>query len=1150
MISRFAVLILMFSVVDIVTYNVYYVIPDDGECDGVSSHHCDNLQNYLLNISKYFSANTQLIFLPGLHHLPTNLSIQDVHNISLIGNMADGVVSTIQCSAKQLFIIMTNITQLNLKDMTITGCGASIQYAMLYFYGLHTLQLHYCSDVTVENITILSRTIYDSLISVNNLGILKFYNITSAGITLVYNDNNTITQKLLYPTFVTLIDNFQYTCALECPPSNKITIKLNQTWFNVQVIITNINLCFQYYTNSIGIFMTSESHNIIQINHCFCSGKVIAHFYETVFEIKGDNSIDNSNSTVQIKNCHFTDIFYDKFGLLVFKIISSFATINIISCTFINISSCSILDADWLPNNGVILIKNTSFLSISSQYSLIHLINWLLLLEGPVLFNGVKITGNGSLFNVLYGCVCIYDYVEISNCIAETILPNDAVYFTLKQAATVNFTGNRIVSFTNLIFEKEQLPCAFQFLSDNNLDYEFTEGDTKLNFSIVFNANHWVIPLDSSNLKINHCTWLSSSAFNTTLPFDVNRRMITFINDSFTVVNKSLCYCSNRDEVDCLVDELGPIYPGQTMNIKLAYPTGHHFTLLYVDVYDIVMPVTACKMSLLQDANQFVGQSCTELNFTIAQTNDHYRWCELNFKWPFLPNDGYYIKFYPCPAGFVKLDGKCQCDPILISSTIIIDSCDINDQTIKRPVNSWISAVTNNDDSHTYFVSLNCPFDYCLPHSLRLKLSSSDLQCQHKRSKLLCGQCSDGLSTVFGSSHCQQCSNVNLFIILPVALSGIVLVVLLFCLNLTVADGTINAFILYINIVSINSTVLFPSHNTSTATGVAYAFISLANLDMGIEMCFYNGMDGYAKMWLQLLFPLYLVLIAATLIVGSRYSARIQRLTAQRALPVLATLFILSYTKILLTVSSVLFSYSTIIQLPSDHATLVWSVDANVNVLEFKFIALFIACLIIFLLLIPFNITLLFTRTLSRFRMISYFKPMLDVYQAPYRDGFYYWTGLHLVTKTVFFGISALDDNKSLTIGIILLCVMEGVVGYSCPFKHRLKNLQEIILLLNLNALFVFTLSGQSIVAVDTMVALAAVHFSFIIIYHVINYTTCGAAFKNRMQVFMSLLLKEITKKLSRTKSSNNSVAYRNEIPEVTYNYSIYQEPLVGEDYM
>ena len=57
-------------------------------------------------------------------------------------------------------------------------------------------------------------------------------------------------------------------------------------------------------------------------------------------------------------------------------------------------------------------------------------------------------------------------------------------------------------------------------------------------------------------------------------------------------------------------------------------------------------------------------------------------------------------------------------------------------------------------------------------------------------------------------------------------------------------------------------------------------------------------MDDYAKMWLQLAFPLYLIMIAASLIIASRYSTRIQRLTACRALPVLATPFLLSYSKL------------------------------------------------------------------------------------------------------------------------------------------------------------------------------------------------------------------------------------------------------------
>ena len=95
-------------------------------------------------------------------------------------------------------------------------------------------------------------------------------------------------------------------------------------------------------------------------------------------------------------------------------------------------------------------------------------------------------------------------------------------------------------------------------------------------------------------------------------------------------------------------------------------------------------------------------------------------------------------------------------------------------------------------------------------------------------------------------------------------------------------------------------------------------------------------MDSYAKMWLQL-FPLYLILMATFIIIASRYYYRIQRLTFARFLPVLATLFLLSYTGILRAVSTVLFSYSTITELPSSDQKLVWSIDASVPLFGVKF---------------------------------------------------------------------------------------------------------------------------------------------------------------------------------------------------------------------
>ena len=85
--------------------------------------------------------------------------------------------------------------------------------------------------------------------------------------------------------------------------------------------------------------------------------------------------------------------------------------------------------------------------------------------------------------------------------------------------------------------------------------------------------------------------------------------------------------------------------------------------------------------------------------------------------------------------------------------------------------------------------------------------------------------------------------------------------------------------------------------------------ISFANLNLGIESCFYNGMDDYTKIWLQFCFPIYLITIITSIIIASHYvySIVVQRLTLHKTVPVLATILLLSYTKILQTVSDVLF---------------------------------------------------------------------------------------------------------------------------------------------------------------------------------------------------------------------------------------------------
>ena len=126
------------------------------------------------------------------------------------------------------------------------------------------------------------------------------------------------------------------------------------------------------------------------------------------------------------------------------------------------------------------------------------------------------------------------------------------------------------------------------------------------------------------------------------------------------------------------------------------------------------------------------------------------------------------------------------------------------------------------------------------------------------------------LSLVLGSDQCLNCSNTYLLLLLPFAVAGVVLVAFIKLLDITVSSGFINGLIFYSNIVKVNEHIFLPHRTTNPIT----LFISWFNLDLGIETCFYDGLDAYAKAWLQFVFPFYLWCIAGLIIISARYSIR------------------------------------------------------------------------------------------------------------------------------------------------------------------------------------------------------------------------------------------------------------------------------------
>ena len=302
-------------------------------------------------------------------------------------------------------------------------------------------------------------------------------------------------------------------------------------------------------------------------------------------------------------------------------------------------------------------------------------------------------------------------------------------------------------------------------------------------------------------------------------------------------------------------------------------------------------------------------------------------------------------------------------------------------------------------------------------------------------------------------------------------------------------------------------------------------------------------------MFLQLFFPFYLIVIAVLIIVASRYSSRILRWTYSRSLPVLATLFLLSYTGVLRAVLTVLFSYSAITELPSGHQQVVWSIDASVPLFGIKFTILFITCLLLFLLLIPFNIILLFSRWLSQFRIINKFKPFLDAFQGSYKDKYYYWVGMHLSLRGLFFSFYALQTKPRLILSTMVLISYGMMVRYAHPNKSKLVNIQELLLLLNVTITYAASYQGSGSVfstVTNVMISLAFFQFCTIVFYHFLTYTChCNIV----------VILQTVKGKVIRFYYRKNDDNYNNidlallDIPECTHRYNEYRDGLVSDDF-
>ena len=325
--------------------------------------------------------------------------------------------------------------------------------------------------------------------------------------------------------------------------------------------------------------------------------------------------------------------------------------------------------------------------------------------------------------------------------------------------------------------------------------------------------------------------------------------------------------------------------------------------------------------------------------------------------------------------------------------------------------------------------AINCPFDYCKPYDIHVNLEYPDSQCAFNRTGTLCGSFEPGLSLMLGSSLCCQCSDKYVALIIPFVISGFVLIFFIKVLNLTVSQGTINGLIFFANVVWANQDIFFPPGDRNVLT----VFIAWLNLDIGIEICFFNGLDTYHNTWIQFNFIWVIIVL---IVIVCRYSSIATKVLGSNAVPVIATLILLSYAKLLHTIITALSL--AVLQLPDGDKLSVWLYDGNIQYLNGKYIPLFVFALMVFLFLwLPYTIILLFGQCIQRMtnhrfrRWVLRLKPFLDAYAAPFKDEHRYWVGILLVTRaflTILLAFNVLGDPQTSMFVVIIIAIVLLVI--------------------------------------------------------------------------------------------------------------------------
>ena len=789
----------------------------------------------------------------------------------------------------------------------------------------------------------------------------------------------------------------------------------NTTWLTVKNAIFECNFLEQDIASSIWIVYDQPVFGFATLENCTFTQDLNSLFIwsNSLNRINGLIHIAHSsfyNSNVQVSNLNYIE--FDAYNQFVHSEI-------------------------LLQNSEIYLVQDNTFIQ-----SRITVQNSDFSLQGSNIFSSnCAITSGGAIF--LQSSELYFLANSNSTFINNTATYGGAIYVDsdssiyFQSPTNVSFISNTAIFTGGAMYVETpssntcfySLDCRPTDIEDIHLYFEGNyAGDAG---SVLYGGN-----IDTCQPQ--SCIYNSTYAFNKITEIGYHNPSTSLISSDSPCVYS----CDANNNFVCLTGQSVSLYPGQI----------HKVTFITVGQRNGIVPTVILVYS--NSGNRVINafrtlKQCSSYEVPYEHENGTMK---------FITDSG--LNFYslgisilPCPALFTNgnLSSSCTCDPLLQRYNLV---CNISDVTVLNTGNIWIGLTSQ---SAAAFQD-PCPFDYCTGNKT-INVLDLDSQCSYNRSGVLCGQCQGNLSMTFGTSRCASCSNYYLLLIIVFIVMGVLLVVVLFISKFTVANGALNGIVLYANLIRINDTIFFL--NKRGYSFYLSVFIAWINLDWGIETCFYNGMDSYAKTWLQFAFPTFCICLVGLIILVARYSSSLSKLFRFNAVPVLSTLVLLSYSIILQTTITI-FALVSLNTMNIGADSYVWLYDGNIEYLGQKHLFLFLfGLLVIIIIIIPYLAILLMApclQTRSHWRGLQWvnkLKPFLDSYQAPFKDRYRFWPGVLLFIRLPLYLVFILSDSTPVKMLAIIACVLMYLciaVGLSV-YKKWSDLLIEMAFIINISIL-------------------------------------------------------------------------------------------------